>query len=205
MPSSDSRPASRAFLLPLALIVAAAAFRWAKLKGYVTFEVLENFSPWMALAFTGTLVFSKKVPFILIPLLLVGIDAAATGLHSLLQWEALAVYPCFAVAALLASRKRGQMGMLGSLLGLVGCSLVFYFFTNTVSWLSNPGSAYSRDLVGWLQAVTTGEPGHLPTWFFLRNSLVSDLGFSLLLLAAFNTEAAFRQQQRIPLRQPLAA
>jgi hypothetical protein len=39
----------------------------------------------------------------------------------------------------------------------------------------------------------------------VRNSLVSDLGFSLLLLAAFNTEAAFRQQQRIPLRQPLAA
>ncbi|MFZ2280009.1 MAG: DUF6580 family putative transport protein [Prosthecobacter sp.] len=204
MSSPDSRPASRAFLLPLALIVAAAAFRWAKLKGYVTLEVLENFTPWMALAFTGTLVFSKRVPFILIPLLLVAIDFTATGAQ-VLHWEALVVYGCFAAAALLASLWRGQMGMLGSLLGVVGCSLVFYFFTNTVSWLSNPVSAYSRDLAGWLQAVTTGEPGHLPTWFFLRNSLVSDLGFSLLLLAAFNTEAAFRQQQRIPLRQPLAA
>ncbi|MCX6852188.1 MAG: hypothetical protein NTY98_25135 [Verrucomicrobia bacterium] len=204
MSSPDSRPASRAFLLPLALIIAAAAFRWAKLKGYVTLEVLENFTPWMALAFTGTLVFYKRVPFILIPLLLVAIDFTATGAQ-VLHWEALVVYGCFAAAALLASRWRGQKGMLGSLLGVVGCSLVFYFFTNTVSWLSNPVSAYSRDLAGWLQAVTTGEPGHLPTWFFLRNSLVSDLGFSLLLLAAFNTEAAFRQQQRIPLRQPLAA
>lgn len=204
MSSPDSRPASRAFLLPLALIIAAAAFRWAKLKDYVTLEVLENFTPWMALAFTGTLVFSKRVPFILIPLLLVAIDFTATGAQ-VLHWEALVVYGCFATAALLASRWRGQIGMLGSLLGVVGCSLVFYFFTNTVSWLSNPVSAYSRDLAGWLQAVTTGEPGHLPTWFFLRNSLVSDLGFSLLLLAAFNTEAAFRQQQRIPLRQPLAA
>ena len=84
MISPDSRPASRAFLLPLVLLVAAAAFRWAKLKGYVTFEVLENFTPWMALAFTGTLVFSKRVHFLLIPLLLVLIDASATGLRSVL-------------------------------------------------------------------------------------------------------------------------
>lgn len=203
MSSPDSRPASRAFLLPLALIVAAAAFRWAKLKGYVTLEVLENFTPWMALAFTGTLVFSKRVPFILIPLLLVLIDAAATGLQSVLHWEALAVYPCFAVAALLASRWRGQMGMLGSLLGVFGCTLAFYLITNTVAWISAP--VYAKTLSGLIQALTTGDPLFAPSWFFLRNSLVSDLGFSLLLLAAYNTEAAFRQQQRIPLRQPLAA
>ena len=204
MTSSDSRPASRAFLLPLALIVAAAAFRWAKLKGYVTLELLENFTPWMALAFTGTLIFSKRVSFILIPLLLVGIDASATG-TGVLHWEALVVYGCFAAAALLASRWRGQMSLLSSLVGVVGCSLAFYLITNSIAWISNPVSAYAYDFSGWLQAVTTGEPGHLPTWFFLRNSLVSDLAFSLLLLAAYNTEAAFRQQQRIPLRQPLAA
>ncbi len=204
MTSSDSRPSSRAFLLPLVLLIAAAAFRWAKLKGYVTIEVLENFSPWMALAFTGTLVFSKRISFLLIPLLLVAIDAAATG-SAVLHWEALVVYACFAVAALLASRWRGQMSLLGSLLGVAGCSLVFYLITNTVAWISNPVSAYSKDLAGWLQALTTGEPGHLPSWWFLRNSLVSDFGFSLLLLAAYNTEAVFRQQQRIPLRQPLAA
>jgi hypothetical protein len=203
MPSPDSRPASRAFLLPLALIVAAAAFRWAKLKGYVTLEVLENFTPWMALAFTGTLVFSKRVPFLLIPLLLVLIDASATGLHSVVQWEALALYPCFAVAALLASRWRGQVGLLGSLIGVVACTLGYYLVTNTVSWLTYP--VYSKDLSGLVQALTVGDPAYAPTWTFLRNSLVSDLGFSLLLLAAFNTEAAFRQQQRIPLRQPLAA
>ena len=204
MPSSDSRSPSRAFLLPLILLIAAAAFRWAKLKGYVTLEVLENFGPWMALAFTGTLVFSKRISFLLIPLSLVVIDLAATG-AAVLHWEALVVYACFAIAALLASRKRGRMGLVGSLLGVAACSLVFYFITNTVAWISNPVSAYARDFSGWLQAVTTGEPGHLPTWWFLRNSLVSDLGFSLLLLAAYNTEAAIRHQKRIPLRQPLAA
>ena len=199
MPSTDSRPATRAFLLPLALIIAAAAFRWAKLKGFVTLEALENFTPWMALAFTGTLIFSKRVPFLLIPLLLAAVDIAATGLHL----EALAVYFCFGIAAFLASRWRGSMGMVGTLLGVAGCSLVFYLLTNTVSWISAP--AYAKTLSGWLQALTTGEPGYLPSWYFLRNSLVSDLGFSLLLLAAYNTEAALRQQQRIPLRQPLAA
>lgn len=204
MTSPDSRPASRAFLLPLVLLIAAAVFRWAKLKGYVTVEVLENFGPWMALAFTGTLVFSKRVSFFMIPLLLVGIDAAATG-AAVLHWEALVVYGCFAVAALLASRWRGQVGLLGSLVGVAACSLVFYLITNTVSWLCSPVSAYAYDFSGWLQALTTGEPGHLPTWWFLRNSLVSDLGFSLLLLAAYNAEAAFRQQKRIPLRQPVAA
>ncbi len=204
MTSPDSRPASRAFLLPLALIIAAAAFRWAKLKGYVTLDVLENFSPWMALAFTGTLIFSKRVPFLLIPLLLILIDTAATG-AGVLHWEALVVYGCFAAAALLASHKRGQVGLLASLVGVVACALAFYLITNTIAWISNPVSAYSKDLAGWLQAITTGEPGHLPSWWFLRNSLVSDLGFSLLLLAAYNTEASFRHQQRIPLRQPLAA
>lgn len=203
MTSPDSRSASRAFLLPLALIVAAAAFRWAKLKGYVTFEVFENFTPWMALAFTGTLVFSKRVPFMLIPLLLVGIDMAASGVSSVLHWEALAVYPCFAIAAWVASRSRGQMGLAGSLLGVMACSIGYYLISNTVSWLTYP--VYSKNLAGLVQALTVGDPDYAPTWTFLRNSLVSDLGFSLLLLAAYNTEAAFRQQQRIPLRQPVAA
>lgn len=193
---------SRAFLLPLALLLAAIAFRWAKLQGFVTVAALENFSPWMALAFTGTLVFSQRVSFLLIPLLLIGIDIAATGLNSVLHWEALAVYPCFAIAALLASRWRGQIGLLGSLLGVIGCSLAFYLITNTVSWLSNP--AYTKDIAGLMQALTTGELGHPPTWWFLRNSLISDLGFSLLLFAAYNTEASIRHQQRIPLLRPSA-
>jgi hypothetical protein len=199
----DSRPASRTFLLPLFLIAAVVLYRWAGLKGYIPFEVLANFTPWMALAFTGTLVFPRRVPFLLIPLLLVGIDATATGPGSVLHWEALSVYPCFALAALLASRWRGQMSLLGTLLGVAGCTIAFYLITNTVAWISAP--VYAKNLSGLIQALTTGDPLFSPSWWFLRNSLVSDLGFSLLLLAAYNTEAAFRLQQRIPLRQPLAA
>jgi hypothetical protein len=47
--------------------------------------------------------------------------------------------------------------------------------------------------------MTTGLPGLPPTIWFLRNSLLSDLAFSCLLLAAYNTEASFRRQDTIPL------
>ena len=203
MTSSDFRPTSRAFLLPLVLLIAAIVFRWAKLEGFVTHGVLENFNPWMALAFTGTLLFSKRVSFLLIPLLLVVIDAVTAGATSVLHGEKLAVYACFAIAALLASRMRGQMSLLGSLVGVLGCSLVFYLITNTIAWVGSP--VYAKNFAGWMQAITTGDPAYSPTWWFLRNSLVSDLGFSLLLIAAYNTEAVCRRQQLIPLSQPLAA
>lgn len=205
MASTDSKPPSRAFLLPVALVLAAAAFRFAKLKGFITVDVLENFSPWMALAFTGTLVFSRRVPFFAVPVLLIAIGLAATGWENVVRWEAVAVYGCFAAAAWFAGRWRGQIGLLGGLTGVAGCSLVFYLVTNTVSWLADP--AYARSLAGWIQALTTGigTPGLPPTWWFLRQSLFSDLAFSSLLLAAYNAEASLRRQQIIPLLRPAVA
>lgn len=195
--------ANRSLLLPLVLVLAAAALRYAKLAGLVTLEAVENFGPWMALAFTGTLVFSQRLPFLLIPLLLLGIDLAATGIAGVLHWEALFVYPCFAIAALLAARWRGRVGLLGGLAGVMGCSLGFYLITNTVSFFADPG--YVKTLGGWAQALTTGLTGYAPTWHFLRNTLLSDLGFSLLLFAAYNSEAALRHQPRLPMLRPAAA
>lgn len=184
-------------ILPLALIAAAAAFRYLKLGQGVQVPALENFAPWMALAFTGTLVFSKRVPFIVLPLLLAVIDLAATGLKGIMHWEAIGVYGAFAIAAWFASRSRGKVGLLGSLMGTLACSVAFYLVTNTMSWIVDPG--YAKTLAGWVQAMTTGLPGLPPTIWFLRNSLLSDLAFSCLLLAAYNTEASFRRQETIPM------
>lgn len=202
MTSTHSR-SSRAFLLPLALVLASAAFRWAKLKGLITIDALENFSPWMAIAFTGTLVFSTRLPFYLIPLLLLGIDLVATGVSGVLHWEAMFVYLCFGAAALFASRLRCRVGLLGTFAGVMGCSIGFYLVTNTVSWFADPG--YLKNLAGWAQALTTGLPTFTPTYLFLRNSLLSDLAFTLLLLAAYNSEAALRHQPHIPLLRTAAA
>ncbi|MEZ5387221.1 MAG: DUF6580 family putative transport protein [Prosthecobacter sp.] len=203
MTSSDSSRTSRACLIPVALVLAAAAFRWAKLRGLVTVDALENFAPWMALAFTGTLVFPQRMAWASIPLLLLGVDLAATGVSGVLHWEALFVYACFAAAALFAGRLRGRVGLLGAVAGVIGCGVGFYLITNTVSWFADPG--YVKNLAGWVQAMTTGLPNFVPTYLFLRNSLVSDLGFSLLLLAAYNTEASVRRQKSIPLLRSAAA
>lgn len=196
---------SNAIFLPLLLVLAAIVFRYAKLTGLVHIEALENFTPWMALAFTGTLLFPKRVSFLLIPALLMGIGIVATSLGEVLHWEAVAVYGSFGLVAWLAARCRGQIGLLGGLLGVIGCSAGFHLVTNTVSWLTDP--AYAKNLAGWAQALTTGIglPGLPPTTWFLRQSLISDLAFSCLLLAAYNTEAAIRRQQSIPLLRPAAA
>lgn len=190
-------------LLPLILITAAAAFRYLKLGQGVQVPALENFAPWMALAFTGTLVFSKRVPFLILPLLLVVIDLAATGIRGVMHWEAIGVYGAFAIAAGFASRCHGKLGLLGSLMGTLACSIAFYLITNTLSWFVDPG--YTKTLAGWVQAMTTGLPGLPPTIWFLRNSLLSDLAFSCLLLAAYNTEASLRRQETIPMLRTSAA
>ena len=190
-------------VLPLLLVLAAAVFRYLKLGQLVSVPALENFAPWMALAFTGTLVFSKRMPFFVLPLLLVVIDLAATGLKGVMHWEAIAVYGAFGVAAFAASRMRGQIGLVGSLLGVVGCSLLFYLVTNTVSWFADPG--YAKTFSAWVQALTTGLPNFTPTIYFLRNSLLSDVAFSCMLLAAYNTEASIRRQETIPLLRTAAA
>jgi len=190
-------------VLPLLLIAAAAIFRYLKLSQLVHVPALENFAPWMALAFTGTLVISQRVPFFVLPLLLALIDLAAKGPKEVMHWEALGVYGAFALAAWIASRSRGKLGLLGSLAAVITCSIGFYVFTNTMSWFVDPG--YAKTLAGWMQAMTTGLPGLPPTIWFLRNSLLSDLAFSCLLLAAYNTEASFRRQHTIPLLRASAA
>jgi len=190
-------------VLPLLLIAAAAIFRYLKLSQLVHVPALENFAPWMALAFTGTLVISQRVPFFVLPLLLALIDLAAKGPKEVMHWEALGVYGAFALAAWIASRSRGKLGLLGSLAAVITCSIGFYVFTNTMSWFVDPG--YAKTLAGWMQAMTTGLPGLPPTIWFLRNSLLTDLAFSCLLLAAYNTEASFRRQHTIPLLRASAA
>jgi hypothetical protein len=64
-------------------------------------------------------------------------------------------------------RKSWLVLLSGGLLG----ALLFYFITNTASWLSDPG--YPKTLAGWIQALTTGLPGYPPTVAFFRNTLLS--------------------------------
>jgi hypothetical protein len=65
--------------------------------------------------------------------------------------------------------------------GLLG-AILFYFVTNTASWINNP--EYAKTLAGWLQALTTGTPHYPSTWEFFRNTLLSGGLFTGLFVAA---------------------
>jgi len=70
------------------------------------------------------------------------------------------------LAKWLARRRSYGRVFLGALLG----ALLFYFVSNTVSWMANP--AYTKTIAGWVQALTVGLPGFPPTWVFGLKSLL---------------------------------
>lgn len=75
---------------------------------------------------------------------------------------------------------KGKASLLGLLLGSVGCAVFFYFLTNIFSWMSLP--IYEKTWEGFAQAQWLGHPDlPLPTWAFLRNSVVGNVLLVLLL------------------------
>lgn len=192
--------------LPLALVAGGLVFRVIKLDMGAA-DRWPNIAPWMALAFTGAIVLPRAVAWWVWPSVLVAVDLAARGSEVMRHLpEIWPVYACLALAAVLGGKLRGQAGWAGALGGVIACSLGFYLITNTAAWIGSP--AYAKTASGWLQSLTTGTPGFPPSYLFLRNSLVSDVAFSLLLLAAYNAEAFSRKLATIPLfgaRQTAAA
>ena len=85
----------------------------------------------------------------------------------------LAFTTLFAVGHFLGNRA-GPMVVLGA---GVGGTLFFYLLTNTAAYFYDP--AYSRNVSGWVQALTTGRPGFPPTWVFGLRSLAGNLVFAL--------------------------
>lgn len=189
--------------LPGFLLILGLGFRVMKLQ-MGSADCCPNIAPWMALAFTGAIVFPNALPWWVWPVALLGTDFLVQGSRTLAELKGMGlVYLCWGLAAAWGGRLRSRTGAMGALAGVVVCSLGFYVITNTQSWLANPG--YAKSLGGWVQALTTGLPGYPSTVLFLRNSLLSDIGFSLLLLLAYNGEALMRNSSLIPLSRKARA
>lgn len=197
MMSADRR-STPLLWVPLILITCALVLRWLKLES-PGMNLLPNFSPWLALAFTGTLVLPRALPWFVWPLAMLGINLAVLGPASALDVESLAIYGMYAAIAFTASRFRERLGVMQALFGVLLASVVFHVVTNTAAWIGEP--AYARNFSGWVQALTTGLPTYAPTWTFFRASLLSDLGFSALLILAFNAEARVRELSPLPWRR----
>ncbi len=169
-------------VLALALLLVAAFFRVARLEAL---PALPNFAPIMAIALCGALLLpgwmALVVPFtaLLVSDLLLNFHygVAAFGTGELVRY---AVY-ALGIGAGLALRNRNAATP-AIFATVAGSSLLFYLVTNTAAWLGN--AAYPQNLGGLVQSLTVGLPGFPPTWVFFRNSLVSDLLFTGLILGA---------------------
>src|SRR5213592_3872422 len=139
---------------------------------------LSNFAPLAAIALCSAAYFPKRYKFS-VPLATLFISDVVINFRygaPLLDPQIFLRY--FALAA---------VGCVGFLLpaSIVG-STFFYAITNTFSWLSDPG--YAKNLEGLIQALTVGLPQYsaTPSWMFFRNSLISDLLFTLLFVLCMN-------------------
>jgi hypothetical protein len=101
---------------------------------------------------------------------------------------------------LLARRFKPGSSWLALLGGGVAGALLFYFLTNTASWLLNP--LYQKSLLGWIQALTIGTPGWPHTWEFFRNTLLSGGLFAGLFAGAMKLSEALEQPEEEEAAEP---
>jgi hypothetical protein len=80
-------------------------------------------------------------------------------------------YLAYGSIIFLGQRFKPRAAWLALLAGGLAGAILFYFVTNTASWLLDP--AYPKTLFGWVQALTVGTPGWPHTWEFFRNTLLS--------------------------------
>lgn len=159
---------------------------------------LPNFAPVAAIALCGPSLFPRRIALGL-PLAILLASDVVLNLHygvAVLTGEMLARYAVLLVIALvglrLSAHKRLGSLLIASAAGATG----FYLVTNTVSWLTAP--EYAKTAAGWIQAVTIGLPGYPPAWMFFRNSLVSDLAFTLLFVGCLALGRRMVPQEAAP-------
>ena len=87
-------------------------------------------------------------------------------------------YLALALISLGGIALRGRASLPSALAATAAGSLGFYLVTNAFCWLGSPD--YPQNLAGLWQALTVGLPGYLPSLYFFRNALVSDMLYSIL-------------------------
>jgi hypothetical protein len=169
---------------------------------------LSNFAPLAAIALCSAAYFPKKYKFS-VPLITLFISDVVINFRYgapllepqiVVRYVALALVGCIGV--LLQNRASLKTLFPASVVG----STIFYTLTNAFSWLSDPG--YAKNLGGLIQALTVGLPQYsaTPSWMFFRNSLVSDLLFTLLFVVCMNLgRSTKRSRSRAARFRPAAA
>jgi len=193
----------------LLLIFSAVAYRVTTgLLIYSGASWLSNFTPLAAIALCSAAYFPRKYKFS-VPLVTLFISDAVINFHygaPLLDPQILLRYFALAVVGGLGVLLQNRASLKTLLPASIVGSTVFYTVTNAFSWLSDPG--YAKNLGGLIQALTVGLPQYsaTPSWMFFRNSLISDLLFTLLFVISMNFgRSAERSRSRATRFRPAAA
>ena len=173
----------------LLLVIAAVVFRIA--IGFFSHSDSigwMNFAPIAAIALCAAAYFPGKYKFT-VPMIALLISDIVLDAHygfSLLSPFVLSHYVGFAIVGCLGLLLQNRASWKTLLPASVVASLIFYVITNAVSWLYDPG--YAKNFSGLVQSLTVGLPQYsaTPSWMFFRNSVVSDLLFTLLFVVCIN-------------------
>jgi hypothetical protein len=183
--------------LPYVFMLVAALSRWPKLFP-------PNFSAFYGLAFCAGAFFPRNVKWWLPLGTLVVTDIALDFYYQSFSAMQLVNYVAYALIILLGTRFNHRSRFLGLLAGGIVGAILFYLLTNTASWLFDP--AYTKDLAGWIIALTKGSSGYPPTLEFFRNTLMSGGLFTGLFAGALKlTEAAEPVEEKEPEEEPAQA
>jgi len=149
---------------------------------------LSNFAPLAAIALCSAAYLPKKYKFS-VPLVTLFISDAVINFRygaPLLDPQILLRYFALALVGGLGVLLQNRASLRTLLPASIVGSTIFYMITNAFSWLSDPG--YAKNLGGLIQALTIGLPQYsaTPSWMFFRNSLISDLLFTLLFVISMN-------------------
>jgi hypothetical protein len=185
----------RNLAMPVALMV---VFALSRIPGMLP----QNFSAAYALVFCAGVYFPGRLAWWLPLATLLVTDVGLNLYYLQLGWNVFKLpvlkYQLFNYAAYVFLIWLGRrfspgtffVGLLGG--GVLG-AILFYLITNTASWLFNPfgNPEYTRNLIGWFRALTTGTAGWPQTWEFFRNTLLSGGLFTGLFVGAMKlTEAS---------------
>ena len=132
--------------------------------------------------------------------------------HGVAVWDAANLenlafnYVAYAVLIFLGRCFKPQSSFVGLLGGGILGAILFYFITNTASWLFNPfhNPEYSKTIAGWLIALTKGTGGYPSTWEFFRNTLLSGGLFTALFGALGKLTAESPAEKNAGAREPEA-
>jgi hypothetical protein len=186
--------------LPYGFMLIAALSRWPKLFP-------PNFSAFYGLAFCAGAFFPRTVKWWLPLGTLVVTDIILDFYYQSFSVMQLVNYAAFGFIILFGTRFNQRSRFLGLLGGGIMGAILFYFLTNTAAWLFNPfgNPEYTKDLAGWLIALTKGTGGYPTTLQFFINTLLSGGLFTGLFAGALKlTEAAepAEEKEKEPAEEP---